>query len=302
MRRVERAALPDISIRQLEYLVAVADSSTWSAAAAAVGVSASALSQGMAELERRIGVDLFERLGRRRVLRASAQPVLDHARQVVSLTHDLTDWAQRLRSARSGRVRLGLIDVAAVVHFPEVLRAFRAELPDVDLTLTVAPSAVLIHQLWAGLLDLVVCVEPDEPPPGVRLVDLLREPLWIFAPTGTVIGPAPSWGPWVTFPDGSHTRTAVFDELRTRGAPLHVAAESHQPDVLMEMVALGLGWTVLPHRDSLPEHIVIGHVLLERRVVLARRVGAVQDPAVDELTRRLSGAVQATAAPRPSFT
>ena len=80
------AALPDLSIRQLEYLVAIADAPTWAVAASQVGVSPSALSQGLAELERRVGVDLFERHGRRRVLRPSALPVLDHARQVVALT------------------------------------------------------------------------------------------------------------------------------------------------------------------------------------------------------------------------
>ena len=63
-------ALPDISLRQLEYLVAVADAPTWSVAAERVGVSPSALSQGLGELERRIGVSLFEPDGRRRVLRA----------------------------------------------------------------------------------------------------------------------------------------------------------------------------------------------------------------------------------------
>ena len=77
MRRV-RPSLPDLTIRQLEYLVAVADEPTWALAARRVGVSPSALSQGLAELERRIGVDLFESQGRRRVLRRSALPLLDH--------------------------------------------------------------------------------------------------------------------------------------------------------------------------------------------------------------------------------
>ena len=146
--------LPDISIRQLEYLVAVADSPTWAVAAESVGVSASALSQGLAELERRVGVDLFERDGRRRVLRVTAQPVLNHARQVVSLTGDLAGWADRLRSARSGRVRLGMVDVAAVDHYPDVLRAFRRDRPDVELRLSVAPSAALLDELRAGALEI----------------------------------------------------------------------------------------------------------------------------------------------------
>ena len=79
-------ALPDLSIRQLEYLIAVSTEASWAEAAAVVGVSPSALSQGLSELERRIGVPLFDREGRRRILRASAAPVLAHARQVVALT------------------------------------------------------------------------------------------------------------------------------------------------------------------------------------------------------------------------
>ncbi|MGA1439694.1 MAG: helix-turn-helix domain-containing protein, partial [Ilumatobacteraceae bacterium] len=77
--------LPDLSIRQFEYLTAVADHPTWAVAAESVGVSPSALSQGLAELERRLGVELFERTGRRRSLRSTASPVLDHARQVLAL-------------------------------------------------------------------------------------------------------------------------------------------------------------------------------------------------------------------------
>ena len=79
-------ALPDLSIRQLEYLVAIAEQPTWADAAAHVGVTPSALSQGLAELERRVGVPLFAREGRRRILHPSARVVLDHARPV-SYTH-----------------------------------------------------------------------------------------------------------------------------------------------------------------------------------------------------------------------
>ena len=117
--------LPDLSIRQLEYLVAVDEAATWARAAALVGVSPSALSQGLAELERRLGVALFDREGRRRQLRPAAVPVVAHARQVLGLTADLSRWAERLRRGVAGRVRLGMIDAAAVVHFPEHLRAFR---------------------------------------------------------------------------------------------------------------------------------------------------------------------------------
>lgn len=283
-------ALPDISIRQLEYLVAVADAPTWKVAADRVGVSPSALSQGLAELERRVGVHLFETHGRRRVLRSTCGPVLDHARLVVTATADLVDWARRLEAAAAGRVRLGMIDVAAVTHFPEVLRAFRNERPEVDLTLSVAPSRALLADLGRGALDLVVCVEPPTPIAGVDALPLFSEPLVVYGPPGVEIGPPSTWGPWVLFPADSHTRQAVATSLAARGAPLDIAAESHQPDVLREMVLLGLGWTVLPRSQGElgPVGLMIGEQVLERRLVLARRRDAIADPAVDELARRLS--------------
>ncbi|MFP5486844.1 MAG: LysR family transcriptional regulator [Acidimicrobiia bacterium] len=280
--------LPDISIRQLEYLVAVADSPTWAIAAERVGVSPSALSQGLAELERRVGVGLFERDGRRRLVRAEATPVLDHARQVVALTGDLAAWSERVRGAVTGSVRVGMIDVAAVVHFPDVLARFRAERPEVDFHLNVAPSRSLLDHLRSGDLDLVVCVEPVGSVPGVRTEVIERESLVVVAPGGTDIGDPPTWGPWVLFPSGSHTRAHVEARLRELGARLDVAAESHQPDVLAHMVGLGLGWTVLPALQ-VPSSVsvTIGPEILTRRLVAAWRDGAVRDPVADQLLARL---------------
>ena len=273
----------------MEYLVAVAEESTWALAADRVGVSPSALSQGLAELERRLGVPLFESHGRRRVLRRSALPVLDHARRVLALTRDLVDWSDRLRGGQHGRVRLGMIDVAAVVHFPAVVAAFRAERPDVDLTLSVAPSAELLVGLRDGQLDVVVCVQPPERWPGLEVEELRREPLSVMAPLGTTIGPPSTWGPWVTFPSNSHTRQLIVTALARLGAPTTIDAESHQPDVLIQMVRLGLGWTVLPAAFPTPDAppVLVGPQLVERVLVLARRADSVSDPAVDDLARAL---------------
>ncbi len=289
VRALNHPGLPDISIRQLEYLVAIADSPTWAAAAATVGVSASALSQGLAELERRVGIDMFESVGRRRILRVTATPVLEHARQVVALTRDMTEWADRLSSAQTGRVRLGLIDVAAVVHFPDVLRSFRTEHSEVDLKLSVSSSRRLLDDVQRGELDIAVCVEPPEPIAGVETLSLLSEPMIVYGPPGVAIGKPSSWGPWVLFPADSHSRQLVVDRLAELGSPVTVAAESHQPDVLREMVLLGLGWTVLPRSQGESERgdLTVGEQILERKLVLARRTGGVSDPAVDELAHRL---------------
>jgi DNA-binding transcriptional LysR family regulator len=280
-----RTSLPDLSIRQLEYLVAVADSPSWAAAAASVGVSASALSQGLAELERRVGVPLFDREGRRRVLRPGAAEVLAHARQVVALTGDLASWADRTRAGGSGRLKVGMIDAAAVGHFSPHLREFRRDHSDLELLLTVGPSGQLLDDLESGRIDVAICVSPTAPRRGVETTPLLTEDIAVYSPDGSRPRRPATWGPWVVFPQGSHTRALIADALSELGAPIEIVAESHQPDVLRAMVGLGLGWTVLPvvQAEMGTDALTNGRVIGSRDLVVATRSGAAIDPAVQLL-------------------
>ncbi|HVV35061.1 MAG TPA: LysR family transcriptional regulator [Acidimicrobiales bacterium] len=276
--------LPNLSVQQLEYFVAVHEAPTWGDAAAAVGVTPSALSQGLAELERRLGVVLFERDGRRRVPTAAAATVLDHAHAVLARTQDLARWAQRRRAGTAGAVRVGMIDAAATIHCAPGLAAFRAARPDVDVRLQVSPSGELLRDLTAARLDVVVCVAPADVPEGVTVAPLLDEDLAVYAP----VDAAPrAWGPWVTYPVGSQTRALIDDALRRAGRPVTIVAESHQPEVLAQMVALGLGWTVLPvaqvQRSGVELRRVGRDAFVRRSLVVARRADGPADPAVDAL-------------------
>jgi DNA-binding transcriptional LysR family regulator len=91
----------------------------------------------------------------------------------------------------------------------------------------------------------------------------------------------------VTFPAGSHTRLVIQHALRRVGAPFDVIAESHQPEVLREMVQLGLGWTVLPAGRRDGAGLAVGDRIADRRLVVARRADAVPNPAGDALERAL---------------
>jgi DNA-binding transcriptional LysR family regulator len=278
------ASLPNLSVQQLDYLVAVHEAPTWGDAAAAVGVTPSALSQGLAELERRLGVALFARDGRRRVPTEAAGVVLDHARAVLARTQDLARWAERRRAGTAGAVRVGMIDAAATIHCAAGLAAFRTERPDVDVRLQVSPSGELLRDLAAGHLDVVVCVAPAALPDGITATPLLEEDLAVYAPPGKVTR---DWGPWVTYPVGSETRTLVLDALRRAGRSLNVVAESHQPDVLAQMVALGLGWSVLPvpqvERSGVALHRIGREPFVRRTLLVARRADGPLDPTIDAL-------------------
>lgn len=281
-----------VTSQQLQYLVAIDQSATWGDAAAAVGVSPSALSQGIAELERRLGLRLFERDGRRRVPTRDHGEVLRYAEQVVAATGDLDRWLRRRRRGEAGTLRIGMIDAAATHHCRSALRGFRDARADVELRMSVAPSGELLRELRRGRLDVVVCVRPAETPPGVEIEPLLDDPLAVLAPPRVGSGPRPraaDWGPWVTFPEGSHTRAIVAGAVAAAGAPFEVVAESHQPEVLREMVLLDVGWTVLPTAGvpRLDELCVVEPAIASRQLVLARRQNPTPDAAADQLTAAL---------------
>lgn len=189
--------MPDLVVttQQLEYLLAVDRAATWADAAADVGVTPSALSQGIAELERRLGIGLFERDGRRRVPTRDHAEVLRYAEQTVAATRDLARWVDERRGGRSGRIRLGLIDAAATHHCRDVLREYRDARPDVDLHLTVGPSRSLLEALGRAELDLAVCIQPPETPPGVAITPVLDDPLAVLAPPGSTASRLPTGGP-----------------------------------------------------------------------------------------------------------
>lgn len=284
--------LPNLTVQQLEYLVAAAASPTRAAAAATLGVTPSALTQGLAELERRVGVPLFERHGRHTRLRPQATEVLAHARRVVAETRDLARWAETRRTGEAGVVRLGTIDAVAVHYRAEAIRRHRRAVPGLDLRLTVAPSGALLDALLVGDLDLVVCVEPTGPIAGVATSPCLDEPLYAYAPDGAHGGPPEEWGPWVTYPRGSHTREVISTGLAALGAPFAVVAESNQPEVLREMVRLGMGWAVLPAAQAEAGAEPLARVRRRpvgvRHLVVARRADVVSDAVVDALAAALT--------------
>ena len=283
--------LANVTTSQLEYLVAAVDESTWKDAAAANGVSPSALSQGIGELERRLGVRLFDKQGRRRVPTAEAHDAVAYAVRILAEMRGLTRWATEAQGGGVGRLSIGMIDTAAIHHFGDTLVGFRRERPELTVQLQVQPSNMLLDQLRAGGLDAIVCVDPD-PDEQLIMEPLIKEPLYIYAPPDVRVGPPSTWGPWVTFPATSRTRALAARHLRARNATFDVVGESSQPAVLKEMVRLGMGWTVLSPVDAEAEPHALKRAskepVAERTLTLVRRADRVPTAALAALLEALS--------------
>ncbi|HAP77069.1 MAG TPA: hypothetical protein DCR14_13410 [Acidimicrobiaceae bacterium] len=290
------AATSSVSTAHLAYLVAISRHRTWAEAAASLGVSPSALSQGVADFERRHGVRLFASEGRRRVAYEHTATVVQYAEQILADITELTRWLEHVGAGRVGRLRVGMIDIAAVHYFRDAVRTFRHQHPGLEVGFSVAPTGELLARLDRSELDVVVCVDPE----GTGRFDsvpLLRDELAVYAPVGELSNAAPppaAWGPWMLFPTTSRTRTSIDRRLRAIGAPIVVEMESHQPEVLCEMVRLGLGWTVLPTAQAeagpVPLRRAMAEPLLTRTISAVTRPGGARHPAVNEFIASLRDA------------
>jgi len=284
--------LPNLSTAQLSYLVAITRHRTWAEAASSLGVTPSALSQGIGELERRLGVPLFAADGRRRVPHDHTATLAECAERVLADLDEVTRWLRAVGTGQVGRLRVGMIDIAAVHYCRDAVRRFRGAHPKLDVGFTVASTGQLLDRLERSDLDVAVCVDPEGAGP-FDTIPLLRDDLAVYAPPGVAANVPPAqWGPWLLFPSDSRTRTAIDRRLREIGAPLVVEMESHQPEVLVEMVRLGLGWTVLPTTQA--EHgahrlaRAMTEPLLSRTISVVTRRGGAIHPAVTPFIAALS--------------
>ena len=139
---------------------------------------------------------------------------------------------------------------------------------------------------------MVVCVTPDHPDLAVEA--LVEEPIYVYAPDAAAAATPDEWGPWVSFPTGSSTRSLIESALREMGATFDVVAESHQPEVLREMVRLGMGWTALPpaQAERPPDALrpVLSQPLVHRELAAVTRRHAIVHPAAARLIEVLRGA------------
>lgn len=309
--------LPNLSVHQLLYVREAARAATWSDAARRLGVTQPALSQGVAEVERRLGIKLFDRRARLRTPTAELADVLAVAELVLASVDDLGHRLDELRTGMRGVVRIGMIDTVALGTLAPTVATFRAIHPNVTVTIVVEPSLSLSERVAAGELDLAVVVVPNPVTEtlGRRLsvTAMFNEGIYIYPAVPATARPVSQvnaqvkrkvngqvkrkvnrppddphmWGPWVTYPAGSQSRALIAAALAARDIPMRVVAESSNPDVLRQMVRLGVGWCALPQEVAeggvSPLIRLPGEALAHRNIAAIRRRDALPNASAEIL-------------------
>jgi LysR family hydrogen peroxide-inducible transcriptional activator len=241
------------SIRQLEYLVALAGTRHFGRAAKACSVTQPALSLQIRELEELLGVQLFER-GRRQVLVTPAgERIALRAREALRRIDDLLDEARAARRPLTGRLSLGVIPTVAPYLLPLALPAVRAAHPELELLLREDQTQRIVGRLREGELELLLLALPIEGD-DLESLPLFEEPFVLAVPTShplarnhEPVSEAELAGqPVVLLEEGHCLRAQALALCESAGARESGGIQATSLGTLVQMVANGLGITLLP--------------------------------------------------------
>ncbi|MEQ1890914.1 MAG: LysR substrate-binding domain-containing protein [Planctomycetota bacterium] len=144
------------SLRQLECVVAVADRLSFRRAAEAIAITQPALSLQIQQLERMLGMQLFERDRRRVLVTPAGEALVARARVALAEIDAFVEAAGSLRDPLAGTLRLGVIPTVAPYVLPGLVAVLRKRLPRLRLLLREDQTSHLVEQVQEGKLDLAL--------------------------------------------------------------------------------------------------------------------------------------------------
>ncbi|MBM3608232.1 MAG: LysR family transcriptional regulator [Alphaproteobacteria bacterium] len=171
-----------MNLRDLQYMVALAEQKHYGRAAQACHVSQPTLSGQIAKLEAGLGVTIFQKLGRTVGLTDAGEEIIAHARKALAAARDIEETARAHKDPLSGRLRLGVIPTLGPYLMPYVLPQAAEKLPHAPLALVEDLTGHLVPLVSAGKLDAALIATSDFPP-ELTSIELFDEPFWVVTPS-----------------------------------------------------------------------------------------------------------------------
>jgi LysR family transcriptional activator of glutamate synthase operon len=237
-------------MRDLTWLLALAEAGQVTDAAAAVGTSQPTLSRALRRLEAELGVRIFERVSTGVVLTPDGEVVVEAARDLVDRDALLRATLANRLDPDTGLVRLAFLDSMATTLLPKLLRAFHAHAPGVKVVLSQEPAHEIRHDLDRGSVELGLTMEHA---PGHAWSPVQQERLVVVVPpthrlrTRKRVDLAELVDDQlVTTPPGFGHSALVQGLLAEAGVSLQVSFESADLATIEGLVAAGLGVGIVP--------------------------------------------------------
>jgi DNA-binding transcriptional LysR family regulator len=281
-----------MELRQLRYLVALADERHFTRAAARLHIAQPALSQQIRRLEDELGIALVDRTTRHVALTAAGERLVARARRALAEVEAAIAELSELSGIRTGRVVIGAMRSTGPFDLSALLAAFHSRHPGVELVVREEPSEVMLQRLHADALDVAfLAVDRLDAGPDIELHRLLSEPLVaLLAPGHRLAGRRRldmaelRDERFVVFGEGGSLRRIVVQGAREAGFEPVLAFESTESARIRAMASLGLGVALAPASEA--EHegppvavVQVRRPRLTRDVTLAWRAQRRHSPA-----------------------
>ena len=244
-------SIAGLSLRDLEYAVAVGNERHFGRAAESCSVSQAALSEQVRKLESLLGFSLFERTKRHVEPTARGIAVLRQAETVLAEARRLLDSARRSAEPMTGDLRIGAIATLGPYYLPALLAKGRARFPLLSLRLHEGRTAELLERLRRGELDTVLCALPV-PLDGLTAEPLFFEPFVLAAPSDHPLATRESIGvrelrraELLLMEEGHCLRDQALDLCNMRRTN-PTARFASSLEMLRHMIAAGEGCSFLP--------------------------------------------------------
>ncbi len=240
------------TVRQLECLVAVADTLNFRQAAESCYISQPALSAQIKQLEQLLGVQLFERDKRRVLPTPAGSAMAGRAKGMLAELADMAESSRAFGEPLSGPLRMGVIPTIAPYFLPRAMQAVRREYPKAQVSLLEDQTDRLVESLMEGSLDVLLLAREADLG-GAATCDIMDDPFWLTVPRSHRLGKRKL----AKVEDLNGENILVLDDGHCLGGQAievcNLAKASECDDyrassltTLVQMVSGGLGITLLP--------------------------------------------------------
>ena len=283
-----------MNFQHLRYFLTITRRGGFTQAARELNVTQPTVSSGISELERNLGVKLFNRDSRHVDLTPQGRTLMSYALQVEDL---LEEAGQRLsEDLLPDGCRFGAIDAAVIYLLPEILRSYLDSYPELDLSIQVEPSRYLVEDLLTNRSEFALISLPLDNP-KIQTVSLCSDDMPLVVGAGhrlagrSTISPAEAAGETlILFHPDSVSRHIVDERFAEAGVAPRIVMELRSPEAMRKLVEAGVGASFLP-RMTVMDALEAGSLCalqvegmsFEREIGLAWRRGRYFGPTISHL-------------------
>jgi len=237
------------SIRTLKNFLAITRHKSVAAAAREIGLTAAAAGQQLQQLEKEIGLELFDRTKRSLSLNVHGRSLIEPIQEIVALYEAL---GSHFKSDLSGTIVLGALVSTLMGAFGKTLNELKQNFPSLEVKLIAGLSSDFLDQVLEGSIDAAIVTEsPYALPQNVQWTELYKEPMILISPVQTSkrkvhLAKQESKLPFIRFERNTWTGHLVNQTIKSNKLNIKEGMELNSVEAIIELVRQGLGYSIVP--------------------------------------------------------